>query len=380
MSKNSFLKKARKWILFISGFLVIAISFQLSKKIIDSNPPPRKRAENKTKDVYIKKVVNGKYQVQIPSEGILQAYKRIRITSRVQGLMRAINPLFKPGQEYQSGQIIVKIEPAEFLANVISQRASLFNLITSILPDLNLDFPESYKIWNEYLKNFDLQKGVPQLPKMDDKVKLFVSGRGVISSYYSLLNLEKILSFYTIRAPFSGVLVNANVTEGSLIRSGQELGEFISPGDYELMVALPKSYLSNIEKGAKVKVKSIDTGQDFFGIVSRINSKVNTQTQSVEVFIRIKDKRLKEGMYMQAYIDAITFDNVFAIDRGLINGSQELFIVKDNKLTLQKVNPIHYTETLAIVEGLLDGQQIIAQPMIGAYSGMEINPVLLQQK
>ena len=380
MSKNSFLKKARKWILFISGFLVIAISFQLSKKIIDSNPPPRKRAENKTKDVYIKKVVNGKYQVQIPSEGILQAYKRIRITSRVQGLMRAINPLFKPGQEYQSGQIIVKIEPAEFLANVISQRASLFNLITSILPDLNLDFPESYKIWNDYLKNFDLQKGVPQLPKMDDKVKLFVSGRGVISSYYSLLNLEKILSFYTIRAPFNGVLVNANVTEGSLIRPGQELGEFISPGDYELMVALPKSYLSNIEKGAKVKVKSIDTGQDFFGIVSRINSKVNTQTQSVEVFIRIKDKQLKEGMYMQAYIDAITFDNVFAIDRGLINGSQELFIVKDNKLTLQKVNPIHYTETLAIIEGLLDGQQIIAQPMIGAYSGMEINPVLLQQK
>ena len=380
MSKNSFLKKARKWILFISGFLVIAISFQLSQKIIDSNPPPRKRAENKTKDVYIKKVVNGKYQVQIPSEGILQAYKRIRITSRVQGLMRAINPLFKPGQEYQSGQIIVKIEPAEFLANVISQRASLFNLITSILPDLNLDFPESYKIWNEYLKNFDLQKGVPQLPKMDDKVKLFVSGRGVISSYYSLLNLEKILSFYTIRAPFNGVLVNANVTEGSLIRPGQELGEFISPGDYELMVALPKSYLSNIEKGAKVKVKSIDTGQDFFGIVSRINSKVNTQTQSVEVFIRIKDKELKEGMYMQAYIDAITFDNVFAIDRGLINGSQELFIVKDNKLTLQKVNPIHYTETLAIIEGLLDGQQIIAQPMIGAYSGMEINPVLLQQK
>ena len=380
MSKNSFLKKARKWILFISGFLVIAISFQLSKKIIDSNPPPRKRAENKTKDVYIKKVVNGKYQVQIPSEGILQAYKRIRITSRVQGLMRAINPLFKPGQEYQSGQIIVKIEPAEFLANVISQRASLFNLITSILPDLNLDFPESYKIWNEYLKNFDLQKGVPQLPKMDDKVKLFVSGRGVISSYYSLLNLEKILSFYTIRAPFNGVLVNANVTEGSLIRPGQELGEFISPGDYELMVALPKSYLSNIEKGAKVKVKSIDTGQDFFGIVSRINSKVNTQTQSVEVFIRIKDKELKEGMYMQAYIDAITFDNVFAIDRGLINGSQELFIVKDNKLTLQKVNPIHYTETLAIIKGLLDGQQIIAQPMIGAYSGMEINPVLLQQK
>ena len=84
MSKNSFLKRSRKWILFISGFLVIALSFQLSKKIIDSNPPPRKRAENKIKNVYIQKVINDKYQVKIPSEGILQAYKRIRITSRVQ--------------------------------------------------------------------------------------------------------------------------------------------------------------------------------------------------------------------------------------------------------------------------------------------------------
>ena len=83
---------------------------------------------------------------------------------------------------------------------------------------------------------------------MDNQVRLFVSGRGVISSYYSLQNLEKTLSFYKIKAPFSGVLVQANVTEGSLIRPGQLLGEFIAPVDYELMVALPKSYLSNIEK------------------------------------------------------------------------------------------------------------------------------------
>ena len=40
-----------------------------------------------------------------------------------------------------------------------------------------------------------------------------------------------------------------------------------------------------------------------------------------------------------------------------------------------KVNPIHYTETLAIVNGLSEGEEIISQPLIGAYPGMEINPV-----
>ena len=55
MSKNSFLKKARKWILFISGFLVIAISFQLSKKIIDSNLHQEKGPKIKQKMYTLKK-------------------------------------------------------------------------------------------------------------------------------------------------------------------------------------------------------------------------------------------------------------------------------------------------------------------------------------
>ncbi len=375
MFKNTSFKSLRKLILFFLGFGIVALSYQLSKKIIDSNPPPRKKAENTIKEVYTIKVKNGPYQVQIPSKGVLQAYKRVRITARVRGVMQTITPLFKTGQEYKFGQILTKIEPSEFRANVISQRAALYNLITSILPDLQLDFPNAYNQWNDYLKGFDLEKPVPRLPVMEEKVRLFVSCRGIISSYYSLQNLENTLTFYEIKAPFNGVLVSTNVTEGSLISPGQELGEFIAPGDYELMVALPKSYVSKITEGASVNVKSIDTDQIYTGIVSRINAKVNIKTQSVEVYIRMSDVRLKEGMYMEADINAIEFSNVFALDRGLLNESKQIFIVKDNKLILRKVTPIHFTETLAIINGLDDGEEIISQPLIGAYSGMEINPI-----
>ena len=113
MSKNTSLKGARKWILFVLGFVIIALSFQLSKTIIDSIPRRRKYAEKSIKEVFTLKVKNGPYQVQIPSKGVLQAYKRIRITARVRGVMQTITPLFKSGQEYRSGQILTKIEPSE---------------------------------------------------------------------------------------------------------------------------------------------------------------------------------------------------------------------------------------------------------------------------
>ncbi|MEK9741125.1 MAG: HlyD family efflux transporter periplasmic adaptor subunit, partial [Flavobacteriaceae bacterium] len=317
-------------------------------------------------------VKNDTYKVEIPTEGILTAYQRVQLTARVQGVMLTINPLFKPGQFYKKGQTLLKIDPSDFKANVTAQRAALLNQITAILPDLELDFPKAYPNWRNYVMKFVLDQPTLPLPEMEEKERLFVSGRGIISSYYSLQNLEQTLAYYSIQAPFDGILVSATTTEGSLIRPGQSLGEFIAPEVYELRVALPKSYIQKVEVGAQVKLHSIDTDQIFMGKIVRINSKVNTQTQSVEVFIQVKNKNLKEGMFLEANINAVDFENVFALDRGLLNGDQQLYIVENNKLVLRQVEAIHFTETLAIVKGLKDGEIIIAQPLIGAYEGMEV--------
>lgn len=375
MSQNR-LKNIRKIILSILGLLIIFVSYLLSKSIANSNPPPRRQADKLVKEVYYLEVKNSTYKVQIPSNGILEAYQRIKITSRVQGLMQTISPLFKSGQAYKKGQVLAQIESSEFRLNVIAQRASLYNLITSVLPDLELDFSTAYLDWRTYLTNFDVQKEVPPLPAMEDDVRLFISGRGIISSYYTLQNLEKSLSFYTIIAPFNGVLVATNVTEGSLVRPGQELGDFIAPDDYELKVALPKSYVEKIAVGAMVDLKSIDTQKQYKGRVARINAKVNSETQSVEVFIRVNDSELREGVYMEALIGALEFENVFAVDRGLLNGDQELYLVEENKLILKKVDVVHFTESKAIIQGVADRLKIVAQPIIGAYQGMEVTPTL----
>jgi multidrug efflux pump subunit AcrA (membrane-fusion protein) len=372
MSKISALKNIRKGILLILGFLVIITSVFLSQKIANSSPPPRKKADNIVKEVYTIRVKNDTYKVEIPTEGILTAYQRVQLTARVQGVMLTINPLFKPGQFYKKGQTLLKIDPSDFKANVTAQRAALLNQITAILPDLELDFPKAYPNWRNYVMKFVLDQPTLPLPEMEEKERLFVSGRGIISSYYSLQNLEQTLAYYSIQAPFDGILVSATTTEGSLIRPGQSLGEFIAPEVYELRVALPKSYIQKVEVGAQVKLHSIDTDQIFMGTIVRINSKVNTQTQSVEVFIQVKNKNLKEGMFLEANINAVDFENVFALDRGLLNGDQQLYIVENNKLVLRQVVAIHFTETLAIVKGLKDGEIIIAQPLIGAYEGMEV--------
>ena len=140
MTNTKSLKNLRKWILFFLGITILFVSFKFSQSIANANTPDRKEGKSIVKEVYTREVTNGSYQVQIPSNGVLQAYRRVSLTSRVQGLMQTINPLFKVGQKYKAGQTLVKIDASDYSANVKAQRASLYNLITSVLPDLQLDF------------------------------------------------------------------------------------------------------------------------------------------------------------------------------------------------------------------------------------------------
>ena len=94
MTEKTSLKNIRKAILIIVGFIILFTSYKLSQLIAGSKPPQRKEAKTIVKEIYSLKVKNGSYQVQIPSNGVLRAFRRVVLTSRVQGVMQTINPLF----------------------------------------------------------------------------------------------------------------------------------------------------------------------------------------------------------------------------------------------------------------------------------------------
>ena len=95
MTKNTSLKNLRKWILFFLGIIILFVSFKLSQTIANSNEIRSPEGKSLVKEVYTLEVKKRSYQVEIPSSGVLEAYRRVSLTSRVQGVMQTIKPLFK---------------------------------------------------------------------------------------------------------------------------------------------------------------------------------------------------------------------------------------------------------------------------------------------
>jgi len=361
----------RKIIIILISVILLIGSLFLAKYLIDNKQAPKPVFDKIVKTVFTETVTNKSVPIVIITNGNLEAKNKIELYSEVQGVLVATYKEFKPGTTYNKGETLVKINSSEFYANLQAQKSNLFNALTSIMPDIRLDFPNEYNKWQNYLQDFDINKSIQKLPETNsEKEKFFISGRGILTTFYNVKNLEVKLEKYTLRAPFSGILTESLVNPGTLIRSGQKLGEFIDPSIFEVGVSIKSEFRDLLQVGKEVELSNLEKTKKWVGKVIRINGKVDASTQTIQAFIQVNGKDLKEGQYLEVALYAKPEDNAFEVSRKLLIDNSKVYIVKDSVLDLVEISPIFENQNTVIIKGLSDGTQILSKPVPGAHSGM----------
>lgn len=361
----------RKTISIALAVLLLAGAILLSKYLIDSKNKPKPTVEKIVKTVFAETITNKTIPIIITSNGNLVAKNKIELYAEVQGILERTPKEFKAGTSFSKGEILVKINSDEFFANLQAQKSMLFNTLTAIMPDIRLDFPEEFDKWQVYLQSFDLNKPIQKLPETNsEKEKFFISGRGILTAYYNVKNLEVKLNKYILRAPFTGILTESLVNPGTLIRPGQKLGVFIDPTVYEMNVSVKSEFRDLLQIGKNVELHNLEKSKTWIGKVIRINGTVDMATQTIKAIIEVRGADLKEGQYLEAALSARSEENAYEVTRNLLVNETKLFVIKDSVLDLVTVNPVFENQQTVVVKGLQNGTQILAKPVPGAHSGM----------
>lgn len=363
----------RKVIISLAGILLIIGAYIGKKKLAEGKEIP-KPAENKlVTNVYAQSVKNGSTPISISTSGNLKAKYRVELFAEVQGIFESTGRDFLPGEQYKKGATLIKINSQEFVANMRIQKSALYNQIVMFLPDLKFDYPAAFQNWKDYINNFDVNQTLAPFPEAaSEQEKLFIAGKNIHTSYYNIKNMEENMRKYAIYAPYYGILTESYVRKGALIRAGQKLGEFISPGTFELEVTVSPNFANLLKLGKSVILNNVEKTKSWIGKVSRVNGVVDPSSQTFKVFIEVRGKELKEGMYLEADVPAQAEANSFEIDRKLLVENNKLFIIQGDRLQLQKVETIHFKANTAIIKGLADGIQILSRPVPGAFNGMKV--------
>ena len=370
------ISRAARWGIGIAGgIILLALTFFGANSIAGmKQAQPKTPAPVRIKTVEVEPARNTTIPTTLRVQGELVAYNKIGIFSEVGGVLVESDRPFKQGTYFPKGSVLARIDAEEARLNLLSQRANLMNAITAIMPDLKIDYAADFPQWEQYLMSFDPERSTPKLPTPgSDRTKLFIASRNLQSQYYAIKSAEERLSKYVITAPFGGVITQANINAGAVVRVGQQLGELMSTGTYELAATVPTRDLNYIESGDKVQLSSDDIGGPWSGTVSRIDSQVDPGTQTVTVFIRVSGKGLREGMYLRGDIHADAIDGALTVPRASIIDQRGVYVVRDSTLEIQPVQVVKIDGDDAIVRGIPDGTPLVQGTVGGAYEGMRVN-------
>lgn len=362
----------KKIISTILALLLVLGAILFSNYLIKIKKGTKPISDKIVKTVFAEKITNKLIPIVITTNGVLMAKNKIEIYSEVQGILESpAGKEFKSGTTYSKGESLLKINSDEFYASLLAQKSNLFNTISAIMPDIQLDYPTEYIKWKRYLQNFNLDKKLQKLPEINsDKEKFFINGRGINAAYYNVKNLEVKLDKYNLKAPFNGILTESLVNSGTLIRVGQKLGEYINPEVYEMAVSIKSEYSNFLQLGKTVELHNLDRTKTWHGKVIRINGKVDTSTQTILAFIEVNGTDLKEGQYLEVAMQAKSEAMAFEISRNLLVENSKVFIVKDSVLDVANVDIVFENQNSLVVKGLLDGMLLLSKPIPDAYAGM----------
>ncbi|MGD1892172.1 MAG: efflux RND transporter periplasmic adaptor subunit [Cyclobacteriaceae bacterium] len=313
--------------------------------------------------------------VEVPVSGRVVPQNQTQLFAEVQGRVLRNSPPFKAGQYFRQGQVLLRIDSQEFALNLEAQRSAFLNILTGIMPDLKADYPDSYQQWLTYVQAYDSGQPLQPLPETSTEgEKYFITANQVYNTYYSIKAQEERLSKYTIRAPYAGLVTQAQVDIGGMVSPGQLLGTLISSQDYELEAGINLEAATHLSVGDRISFSSNEITGTWTGEVVRINDIVDPQTQDIPVFFRLEGPSLKSGMYLEGSFATHRYEDIFVIPQEALSRDESVLVLKEAVIVRKPITPVEYLRDSIIVQGLTESDQIIMNEFGMPVEGTKVSP------
>jgi len=307
--------------------------------------------------------------------GRTQPLEEVQVIAEVQGQALATDKLLNEGIRYRKGETLVRIDDAQYRLNLQAQKSQFQSALVRLLSQIKLDYPEAHPDWDAYVRDFNVEETLPELPPVDnDQLRFFLSANGVFASYYQIKSAEEQLPKYNIYAPFTGVITEGNLSPGAVVTPGQPLATYSRTDVYELKAAVSSADIDRLKGGQKIKLIHSNTGESWTGYVHRIGGAFDPSTQSVPVYIRVSGRGLREAMFLEATLEAEGYEQVVALPLDALNRKNQVHVIRDSTVVLQEVTPVHYETQQVWVQGLKGGEQIIVEDVLGPIAGSKAIP------
>ncbi len=369
-------------ITFIVVALIILLggSAALSKLFVSMKPePPRMPDKEMKRFVKAETVKYDEIISSVAREGRVVSSSEITLVAEASGKIEKGSISLRKGASFKKGQLIAEIYKDEVELALKARKSRFLTTIITLLPDIKVDFPDQLDAYEMFFRAINMEEDLPEMPVIrDEKLKIFLASRNVLSEFYGIQQDEKRLKRHSLYAPFNGTFTLVNFEVGGYINTGGQIAKMIRTDQLEVEVPVENKYSKWIKIGDKVRVFSKNRVSEMPGVVIRKSNFINVNTQSRSIFVKVQhasNVEMLAGEYKIVEFPGQKIAAAMEIARSAVFNSIEVFVIIDGKLKKQEINIIKTNETTLIFNGLKEGVKVVVEPLVNVQENSPVGVI-----
>jgi RND family efflux transporter MFP subunit len=365
-----------------SGEGEASISEQAQEKKTGETPLQVKVEEARLGDLIIK--------LRSPAEAVTD--RKIVLKAEVPGVIESLN--VEESKHVRKSDLLVELNDQEYRLNYKNAEAARLKAFSEMLVEQRFadegsgSGGEQSGELNNAKKQFEesgqqYQKGLISREEFERRSRLYermliesgekkdevvAAMKGLTQAEISVKKAQLDLEKTKIRAPFSGIIADIQVSPGEHISVGRELFTLVNISRIQVHARVLESEIGKIQVGREVDLRfSAYPGRIFKGKVSAISPIVNPEYKTCKVFVDVENpnEELKPGMHAEVEIAAEIHKNKLLVPQdAILTRSQRklLFVVEDGLAKWRYVEIGLENENFAeILDGVKAGEQVIIE-------------------
>jgi RND family efflux transporter MFP subunit len=305
--------------------------------------------------VKVMTIKRGNLPLRLNISATADVWEKADVISEVSGIIRDIK--VSVGDKVKKGQLLVKLDDEKQKLEVEQRKAEKLKCFSNYLVKEETDILENSKLnteqqaelsdlklkFNQALSDFEKGKlSREKFEKISDDYQkmLLFSGEmreevrkaqeGLSSAIISLKQAGLDLRRTSVLSPFSGVIVNLQVSKGETINAGRSLLRIVNLNSLYLKGFALESEIQHLSEGTNVRIR-FDSfpSKHFYGEIQSISPEIDEQSKTINVYIKVdnKDHLFLPGMHAEVDLEYKVFENVIKVPRDAVITRQDRYVI-----------------------------------------------------
>lgn len=287
--------------------------------------------------------------------GTISSRKTTMISAKIVAHVREIH--VSVGEHVKYDQLLITLDDRDIQAKLKQARSQLTAAKAN-----QTKAQSSYNRYQDLLK----KKAVTLAEFEAVEAGLRIANAQVNTAEEAIRELEIMLGYAKIKAPYQGVVVDKMIEVGSLVSPGIPLIKLEDPGRIRLEAFIPEAKRSDIDEGDTLTIYIDSINENRKGTVEEIVPSADPRSRSFLVRVALESsEQLRPGMFGRLYLPEDSRKALIVPQEALVyTGQLEMVIVLENDATVTRLvrSGKKYPQGREILSGLTAGEKVLLNP------------------